>query len=651
MVHLGDPHAATKPSTTEIRAARRQLADRIRVDWSYPAPSSNSKPSLENGRTTSLDQSYTALIDALPEVPCNDYTIDGARVLDWRERTTTTSDLSSDEQDDEWAVTSVKERMRKAAFATASSPAQSPQSSVDLGRAGSLGTKLKMRSKEKLRSVGKRLSLTDVTSVLSPEAIAEAAKVEEGLVERAKEAELRMHARKRKRDCELQEEMAWNDGLAHWVKRRDAWCCARVARLEDETRSPRKNSSEDDLDAFQTMSDPPPIRIIGADAAHTTEPAKDDGPTREDLAFDRAISRLDPNRTSTSSTNTATSSSQFSTSTDATDPLSIPTSLDSTSTQQTTTLIPLVAPILPTTDPTRAAVRPAMYPSIYSKVVVQSLTPSVPVNLSHMVGSLVDGWKRDGEWPSSASTVSASRVEVAQAGSGKRSERKERREREREREKSGVMRRRHVLGAGKRQVSTGGAFATAVENGVSMPRVNGERGTQAPMAVESRMVGSRDSPAVKVPPQPSMSSILSAQRTRAPSKHQQRLNAALEMSISPAATGKDDDITPNAALEGRLQAQAQSLESNSLDVNSTQPFDPSSPPQVSTPISVQTLPPPTPFPNADPPSFIPNPTSTTLKPTDHKHNHIHDDEEDDETSQRRPSSSALPAPATTSNPP
>lgn len=40
----------------------------------------------------------------------------------------------------------------------------------------------------------------------------------------------RQQARKRKRWQAVHEEMEWNDGLAHWTRRRDVWCCARETR-------------------------------------------------------------------------------------------------------------------------------------------------------------------------------------------------------------------------------------------------------------------------------------------------------------------------------------------------------------------------------------------------------------------------------------
>ncbi|KAE7996946.1 hypothetical protein FH972_001622 [Carpinus fangiana] len=73
-----------------------------------------------------------------------------------------------------------------------------------------------------------------------------------------------------------------------------------------------------------------------------------------------------------------------------------------------TMLVPVAPALIQPGEPSHIAITPTLYPSIYSKIVVQSLTPSVPINLSHMVHALVDGWKRDGEWPPKATAASPS---------------------------------------------------------------------------------------------------------------------------------------------------------------------------------------------------------------------------------------------------
>jgi hypothetical protein len=56
-------------------------------------------------------------------------------------------------------------------------------------------------------------------------------------------------------------------------------------------------------------------------------------------------------------------------------------------------------PFISDENPVRATINPAIYPSIYSKVVVQGMTPTVPVNLAHLTKAMVQGWKSDGQWP------------------------------------------------------------------------------------------------------------------------------------------------------------------------------------------------------------------------------------------------------------
>ncbi|CAK7238016.1 hypothetical protein SEUCBS140593_010260 [Sporothrix eucalyptigena] len=63
------------------------------------------------------------------------------------------------------------------------------------------------------------------------------------------------------------------------------------------------------------------------------------------------------------------------------------------------TLVPVAPPLLPPGNPMRASITPTIYLSLYDKLVSSSLQPSCPINLSDMVRSCVAGWKRDNEWP------------------------------------------------------------------------------------------------------------------------------------------------------------------------------------------------------------------------------------------------------------
>ena len=67
--------------------------------------------------------------------------------------------------------------------------------------------------------------------------------------------------------------------------------------------------------------------------------------------------------------------------------------------QQPTTLLPIAPPLLPPSNVIRRSITPATYPSLYSKIVVRGLAPTVPVNLGDMTRAMVEGWKRDGDWP------------------------------------------------------------------------------------------------------------------------------------------------------------------------------------------------------------------------------------------------------------
>ena len=82
------------------------------------------------------------------------------------------------------------------------------------------------------------------------------------------------------------------------------------------------------------------------------------------------------------------------------------------------TLVPVAPPILPPEHPIRATVQPATYSQIYSKIIIQGLTPTVPINLKDVVNSLVVGWKKDGEWPPKSEAEKASLAQAAAAGEG-----------------------------------------------------------------------------------------------------------------------------------------------------------------------------------------------------------------------------------------
>lgn len=154
----------------------------------------------------------------------------------------------------------------------------------------------------------------------------------------------RRQARKRRRRKRLEEEMEWNEGLRFWEARRDAWCAARKVPAQY---SPHMNGMKQTI---TTSSDSQALPLHHRESPPSSPPMS-------------------------------------------------PTLPSSPSDPHTTTLLPVAPPLLPATDPTRTSITPTMYPSIYDKVVKQSLVPSIPINLSHMIPALVQGWQSDGEWP------------------------------------------------------------------------------------------------------------------------------------------------------------------------------------------------------------------------------------------------------------
>jgi len=69
------------------------------------------------------------------------------------------------------------------------------------------------------------------------------------------------------------------------------------------------------------------------------------------------------------------------------------------------TEVPIAPPILPPENLMRASITPSNYNTIYDKIVLQSLSPSCPMNLKDVTRSCVQGWKRDGEWPPKSTEI------------------------------------------------------------------------------------------------------------------------------------------------------------------------------------------------------------------------------------------------------
>ncbi|CCU74179.1 unnamed protein product [Blumeria hordei] len=74
--------------------------------------------------------------------------------------------------------------------------------------------------------------------------------------------------------------------------------------------------------------------------------------------------------------------------------------------------IPIAPSIIPADNFVRKSITPRAYSVIFDKVVMNSIVPTCPINLKDVIRSCVEGWKRNGEWPSSCITESLPSKEV-----------------------------------------------------------------------------------------------------------------------------------------------------------------------------------------------------------------------------------------------
>ena len=156
--------------------------------------------------------------------------------------------------------------------------------------------------------------------------------------------------KKRRKRKLFEEEIGWNEGVRTYAKRRDAWTGATE-------RCPGKR------------------KRLGSN-------------------FDAKNGRTGSSSTDVSTEWPSTSpSNQQSSSSDSMNPPD----------EKPGPWLPVYPPLLPDDNPVRANITPAAYSTIYSKVVIQSLTPTVPIPLTHMTYALIEGWKADNQWPSPSS--------------------------------------------------------------------------------------------------------------------------------------------------------------------------------------------------------------------------------------------------------
>jgi len=335
MTLLGGHHRNSEQQH-EIREARRLFKERIRDDWEYPtlpAYQRRGKPSRQSletrGNTESEGGGAEDRIAGFRfhnpghhDEPTSAFASLGFRPLEWRERECSSESAAESESEDRVLVVTGKHGKSEYKF-------DGPD------------------------SVG--------AQILD-----------------------RRQARKRKRQQALQEEMGWNEGLAHWAGRRDAWCrahtAAQVAMLES---APRNRGQEAASSSAGTTSLPSTPRTSTSSATTATS---------------------DPSSPSHSSPRPAPTSSSASTTPESssTPHQQAPAPTTAAASTSPSILIPVTPPVLPT-HPIRRRITPSTHTEIYTKIILQGRTPSVPINLVTLIAALVKGWKDDGEWPPKAS--------------------------------------------------------------------------------------------------------------------------------------------------------------------------------------------------------------------------------------------------------
>ncbi|KAK5175353.1 uncharacterized protein LTR77_000492 [Saxophila tyrrhenica] len=308
-LHLGMSHAhhRSPQQQQQIKEAKRELRDRLRNDWDYPPLPAFQTP-VRRREVAGEDEDRVAGFKF--HTPAHYQTGVAAKPgeapylyfepVEWRER-----EYSSEESSDNESV------------ATAST-------------GGSGGSKKSNYRFEGPDSVGSQI-------------------------------QNRKDARKRKRQKALDEEVKWNDGLAHWITRRDAWCAAHTSQQVQILES-KKNEQIVAVSALESAS-----------ASPNTTP-----------------------RTSTSSTS---STSAVISSPSTTPELPQQTIINTRPPAPPSEILVPLAPTLFPNHPIRKRIKAEVFPEIYGKIILQSRTPSVPINLAVLMKALIQGWKDDGEWP------------------------------------------------------------------------------------------------------------------------------------------------------------------------------------------------------------------------------------------------------------
>ena len=183
----------------------------------------------------------------------------------------------------------------------------------------------------------------------------------------------------------LREEVKWNEGLACFEARRDAWTGARTVRIRAK---PPPSIASTSSSRFRrrsffrhSISGSPPSFL-----SRGQQNSSGDSETSS-LGHKSSLSSGDQRTMTTASTPPVRESQSGNP--------NLPVRV----------LIPIASPLLPPQNPLRASITPSLYLTLYDKLIGQSIAPACPINLKDMLRACVAGWQRDGEWPPKPTAV------------------------------------------------------------------------------------------------------------------------------------------------------------------------------------------------------------------------------------------------------
>jgi Protein of unknown function (DUF4050) len=339
------------PSTQEIRAVNRMFAETVRSDWRYPP------------RTRSVASSSTSRLgvttDAVLGAKLNPF-LEGkdAEPIAYRER------FYSSSEDDNLGSEYAEDEDSEEEFESGEEEDVADEEVLDSTEQCD-GSMIGATPKAKKKRRSARFE--------TPDSVAD-------FVDRR----LRT-IQKRKRKL-LEAEAQWNRGLCFFLRRRNAWTSA-VAREEVQKLAEVKDKAAMNTTAAETELEPDakPNAQPGGEPAE--KPATNGASVEEDKSSDKDVEVESP--------------SPF-------DPPTDPSTL-------TDVLIPIAAPILSNEHTVRANILGRGDTELYEKLVRDSRTPAVPINLSHMMRVIVQGWKDEGNWPPKANIPEPSFARRARA--------------------------------------------------------------------------------------------------------------------------------------------------------------------------------------------------------------------------------------------